>query len=609
MPQKPVKNGRHSTLELLETRWNCSGVLHNEALPCDVDLSGLVEPLDALIIVNVLNRGQSGNADDQSERERFLLDVSNDQFVTPIDVLLVINALNRASNTHVVIVNATPESDPNGNGVFLVDDVSFAGQTSPNSRLTVSLHAGNSMFGPQIVNADGDGRFTFTSKLPKGISTQVVSVRDEIGRIAVQTQELRAGDTLADWNLAALNVVRDWTGLSNDPYRNRIVPSQPPIVAKNLAMIHAAMFDAINAFDRKYTPFASIPDAASAASPVAAAAIAAHRVASALYSDSDELAVWQATLRESLQTISDSRKIDLAIPIGMQAADAVLLNRNDDGSRSSSDFSAKNEPGHWNRTFPDYLPPLLPQWPAVLPFAVSDVDQFRPAPPPTLDSPEYAHAVDEVMRLGGLTSDQRTEEQRAIAVFWADGAGTATPPGHWNRIATDVIVKESLSLVDSARTYALLNVALADAGIAAWGAKYFYDIWRPIDAIRMADLDGNILTVSESNWIPLLKTPPFPSYVSGHSTFSQAAATVLAGLFGDQYAFTSSTDGHTGLSQRPIATSIVVTRHFISFAQAALEAGVSRVYGGIHFTFDNTAGLDLGKRIGEESLAMMFKKR
>ncbi len=144
---------------------------------------------------------------------------------------------------------------------------------------------------------------------------------------------------------------------------------------------------------------------------------------------------------------------------------------------------------------------------------------------------------------------------------------------------------------------ALLNVALADAAIASWKAKYLFDIWRPIDAIRSAASEANSSTDDRANWLPLLKTPPFPSYTSGHSTFSGAAAAVLTALFGDHYVFSSTSDGHTGLTQLTFDT--VVERSFTDFWSAAEEAGMSRIYGGIHFQFDNLAGLEVGRKIGE----------
>lgn len=203
------------------------------------------------------------------------------------------------------------------------------------------------------------------------------------------------------------------------------------------------------------------------------------------------------------------------------------------------------------------------------------------------------------MQLGGLSSLQRTADQTDIALFWADGGGTATPPGHWNQIVADLILEQGGTLVDRARAFALLNLALADAGIASWDAKYTYELWRPIDAIRDGNLDPNAATAADPAWAPLLRTPPFPTYTSGHSTFSGAADAVLTHLFGDHVTFTSRSDSHSGFTQRPLAASQVRTRSFASFSQAAEEAGRSRIYGGIHFEFDNEAGLASGRALGQ----------
>ena len=187
-----------------------------------------------------------------------------------------------------------------------------------------------------------------------------------------------------------------------------------------------------------------------------------------------------------------------------------------------------------------------------------------------------------------MSSATRTADQTEIARFWADGGGTVTPPGHWNLIAQEVVNGAGLSLVQSARVFAALNISGADASIAAWETKYFYNLWRPITAIRLGDTDGNAATDKDASWTPLLGTPPFPSYTSGHSTFSSAAAAVLSEYFGSAYAFSTP-------SQDP---SLPVTRSFSSFQAAAEEAGLSRIYGGIHFDFDNTAGLWAGAGIG-----------
>jgi membrane-associated phospholipid phosphatase len=223
--------------------------------------------------------------------------------------------------------------------------------------------------------------------------------------------------------------------------------------------------------------------------------------------------------------------------------------------------------------------------------------QFRPAAPPALDSAEYAAAFNEVKSLGSADSTTRTEEQTQIARFWNDGLGTAFAPGYWNRIAQDVATGQGLSLVSEAHLFALLNIATADALISCWDAKYAYSFWRPVTAIRAADTDGNPDTEPDTSWSPLLVTPNFPSYTSAHSTVSGAAAEVLTALFGDQYQFTVS------------AVSVPYTRSFDSFEAAAAEAGRSRIYGGIHYTFDNLNGLAVGGEVADYVIGNFLKPR
>jgi len=214
--------------------------------------------------------------------------------------------------------------------------------------------------------------------------------------------------------------------------------------------------------------------------------------------------------------------------------------------------------------------------------------QFRQGPPPAVGSAEYANAYNEVATLGRATGSSRTTDQTNIALFWADGGGTVTPPGHWNRIAQGLGSASGQSLIQNARMFALLNIAEADAAIAAWDMKYLYNFWRPVTAIQNGDVDGNALTTGDASWSPLITTPPFPTFTSGHSTFSAAAGEVLAQFFGtDNLSFTTSTDA-----------AGIADRSFTSLSQAVDEAGMSRIYGGIHFQFDNTVGKSMGRSIG-----------
>jgi membrane-associated phospholipid phosphatase len=234
----------------------------------------------------------------------------------------------------------------------------------------------------------------------------------------------------------------------------------------------------------------------------------------------------------------------------------------------------------------------------VTPFALSAGAQFRPGAPPALDTAEYAAAFNEVKDLGRVDSPTRTAEQTQIARFWNDGLGTAFAMGYWNMTAQTAAADRGLGLVADARLFALLNIATADAQIACWDAKYAYGLWRPVTAVRAADADGNAGTEADATWTPLLVTPNFPSYASAHSTISAAAAGVLTTLFGDSYHFSVGSEGLPG-----------VTRSFDSFAAAAAEAGRSRIYGGIHYQFDNTAAQAAGALVGGYVTANFLRAR
>jgi hypothetical protein len=202
-----------------------------------------------------------------------------------------------------------------------------------------------------------------------------------------------------------------------------------------------------------------------------------------------------------------------------------------------------------------------------------------------LTSQQYATAYNEVAQYGSLNSSLRTADQTQTVDFWAANPGSVTPPGMWNQIAGKVAGQQGNSLEDNVRMFGMLNVALADAGIAAWDTKYAYNIWRPETAIAGGDVDGNAATTAIAGWQPYMTTPNHPTCVSGHSTFSAAGATVLAAFFGtDQVQFSLESAGYS--------------RSFDSFFAAAEEAGQSRIYGGIHFQFDNSMGLALGQQVG-----------
>jgi len=391
----------------------------------------------------------------------------------------------------------------------------------------------------------------------------------------LERRVLMAADPVLDWNEALLDAVR-------------VDKTAPPVAARAMAMVHTAVYDAVNAIQHDgHRGYLYNHPAPRVTSVDAAVAQAAHDVLAALFPA--QAAAFDAKLASTLAAVRNGPGERFGTALGKTTARLILNARKDDGASATAPYTTGTDAGEWQATPPAFRQdPLLPQWPDVTPFALSKGDQFRPAPPPALTSAEYAAAFDEVKSLGSVDSTTRTADQTQIARFWADGAGTATPPGHWNEIAQDVAREQGNTVFENARMFALLNIAEADAGIACWDAKYEYNFWRPVTAIRAAGADGNPATQADPAWTPLLATPPFPSYTSGHSTFSAAAATVLSRFYGtDDVTFTTTDDDVPG-----------AVRSFSSFSDAAAEAGMSRIYGGIHYQFDNAEGLHCGEQVG-----------
>src|SRR5262245_24846947 len=398
--------------------------------------------------------------------------------------------------------------------------------------------------------------------------------------MGLRKQSLLRVEQLEDRSLLSADVVLEWNQMALQAIGQARV--SPVVASRALAITQAADYDAVNAIDRLFEPYYAEVHASHGASLEATAAQAAHDTLAALFPS--QSSTFDAALAADLVGIPPGQARQ-GTEVGCEVARQILEWRSTDGSDRVVTYTPGTGPGAWQPTPPANLPALAPQWPDVTPFAMTSGTQFRPAPPPALDSAEYAAALNEVKSLGRADSTTRTDEQTQIARFWNDGPGTAFATGYWNRIAQDVATEQGLSLVSDARLFALLNIATADATISSWDAKYAYSFWRPVTAIGAADTDGNSATEPDTSWSPLLVTPNHPSYTSGHSTVSAAAAGVLTALFGDHYQFTVS------------AVSVPDTRSFDSFESAAAEAGRSRIYGGIHFTFDNVNGLAAGGEV------------
>jgi PAP2 superfamily protein len=379
------------------------------------------------------------------------------------------------------------------------------------------------------------------------------------------------GDVVTDWNTAALDAIRAGT----------TVPTAPPIASRSLAILHVSIYDAVNGIARTHEPYLVQSAGPASASREAAASTAAHDALVSLFPDQDDVDSFDELHAAILAAIPDGPQKTAGVVWGEFVASQILAARANDGWDASVPPPGASGPGVWVPTPPLFLPYALPQWGFVVPFAMTSSSQFRPPGPPSLDSQQYADDYDEVKELGAAVGSTRTEEQTQIALFWADGAGTETPPGHWNSIAQIIADAQGNTLEENARLFALLNIAMADAAICAWDAKYTFDFWRPVTAIAFVE--------PELNWMSFIITPPFPDYVSGHSTFSAAAATVLPLFYGtEDLPFTTGSDFLPG-----------VYRSFATCLDAAEEAAVSRIYGGIHFRSASEDGLQAGISIGE----------
>ena len=377
--------------------------------------------------------------------------------------------------------------------------------------------------------------------------------------------------------LAHADVVTEWDSAALDAIRDGHTP--PPIAARSLSILHISIYDAVNGIARTHEPYLVRSAVPASASREAAASAAAHEaLVNLLPAAASSFDTLHAAI---LAGIPDGPHKIAGIVWGEFVAGQILAARANDGWDATVPPPGSSGPGVWVPTPPAYLPYLLPQWGFVTPFAVTSSSQFRPPGPPSLDSQRYAADYNEVKELGAAVGSTRTEQQTQIALFWADGAGTETPPGHWNSIAQIIADPQGNTLEENARLFALLNIAMADAAICAWDAKYTFDFWRPVTAIAFAE--------PELNWMSFIVTPPFPDYISGHSTFSGAAATVLAMFYGtDDLPFTTGSDFLPG-----------VYRSFPTCLDAAEEAALSRLYGGIHFRSANEDGLQAGISIGE----------
>lgn len=437
----------------------------------------------------------------------------------------------------------------------------------------------------------------------------------------------RALDLLHRWNEIAINA----TGLDHTP----VPPGDPRVFGEQLgpgrssramAIVHIAMFDAMTAIEGGYRSYTGVRAGRGPISEDAAVVQAAHDTLVALFPS--QTASFDTLLAEDLARITNAAKRANGIRLGQDAAAAILAMRVNDGSqfpepRVGVDYFPSDQPGHWRQDPISLIPLALgAHWGECIPFVVNSPTQFRAPPPPDMTSAAYTTAYNEVKNLGGdgvITPTQRTSEQTFIGIFWAyDGTPSlCAPPRLYNQIAVNIADQRRVRGIEFARLLALVNVAMADAGMTIWESKYHYDLWRPITGIRESDPgtgptglgDGNPDTAGDTTFSPLGApasnlsgpdfTPPFPAYPSGHAGFGGALFQTMRRFYRtDQIAFTFVSDEFNGQTRDNDGTvRPYQPRSFSNLSQAEEENGQSRIYLGIHWSFDKTEAIALGRGV------------
>lgn len=389
-------------------------------------------------------------------------------------------------------------------------------------------------------------------------------------------------DEVTDWNLIMLTTLR-LAGVVGAP------------ATRPAATVQAAVYDAVNGIEKRYTAIHVQPAAAPGASRRAAAVQAAYSSLVQLFpaqkANLDPLYAASMADIASSEAVANSESIARGIEWGQAVATAMVAWRNADGfTPAPAPYFGGTAVGQWRPTLPS-LAPFAYQLGFTTPWVITSPLQFSLPGPPSVTSAQYTADFNEVKAVGSLTSTTRTADQTSIARFWA----SASSPNYFcNRVAVALGEERNTTLSENARILALLNIAIADAAIVTWRQKRIHEFWRPITAIQLALTDGNPATAPDPTWMPLLATPPYPDYPSGLVGLSAAGMAVLADYFGEDAAFTLDSDSPAFAG---------VHRSFTSFAQAIAEAVDARIYSGIHFRFADVDAARLGAAVAEYILA------
>lgn len=527
------------------------------------------------------------------------------------------NARRRALNTNDDIIEGTDIDALQGTDELLgtISGVNLA----PGEERTFTIDFASDEF--RTASVVSAGAYNLIAKVDPDNN---ITESKEGNNQAVQFVSSDGTDVVLDWNSTFLNAVQaegkaelELELEQNDDSLDDIQGVAPPVEARDAAILHTAIYEAVNALSNNPngSSLNDLPNIPQGASQEAAAVGAAYTVLSELFVEQKQdsslsqgfLTQQQATFnrqrRRSLAEIDDSPRDERAgFNFGVEVAETILQDRSNDGaSIAQVPYTPDDAPGDYREfTERGQVAALLPEWGRVIPFAIDSTARFRPQGIPNFSSPNFAEELEEVRILGELKSEVRTEEQTEIALFWSyDRPDTFRPPGQWNEIAQEAVLSQEdmNSVEENALLFAQLNIAMADAGIVAWDAKYAYEQLRPITAIRNADDDNNPMTQADPDWEPLLPTPNFPDYISGHSAFGGAAAGVLEDYFGEDFEIEISSQELPG-----------VTRTFTgigdrsSFEQAAYENADSRLFGGVHVDISNVDGVVTGLAVAENIL-------
>ena len=445
-------------------------------------------------------------------------------------------------------------------------NIKIVGHVSPNS--TVWLAVGRLGYYNNVVFSDAQGNFTYDLTVPKGatlikvfsgsiVHTYGLNYANNYSNVA--TVRVTNANSVVTWDAIALGAIRT-ASLSAEE------------ASRALAILHVAQYDAILASSgsNANSAFLVRPTSSAGASPDAAADSAAATVLTTLFPN--QSSNFSSALANSRAGLPNNASVKSGAALGQVVANQVLAARSNDNATVVTSAGVMANPN----------------WGQVTPFALTKSSQFRPGSPPAAETSAFDQALSEVSGLGRINSASRTDDQTTAALYWNDGPGSATNPGHWNTIAQQFAVNRKTNLLATARTFAMLDVAMADAAIASFDAKASYPVPRPISAIQ---------ATTDPSWAPLLPTPLSPSYVSTHAAYGAAASEVLGTTYGRNVSFET----------QPNLIDKTAARSFTSFAAAATEDANSRIYGGVNYRFDTTTGANLGSLVGKAVVAKFPK--